>query len=254
MSAETDTRQRLDYETLPNGDVKAILTVTLPGGTVKRFEAITTKAEAEKVEGEIVAGEIALSPEALTVVGWNPFKAVAKIAKKVANSKVFKIASTALAVAAPLLGPIAPAALGAAAAMGVASKLAKAGVAAAKGAGKVAAAITKEAASDAAKLTKTPEGAAQLLAVANKRRLGGEQLADKSPGPASESAAAPPPPAARRKLRPAAAPAAPTGAPMSSEALLARARAGRVRSNQPGPINPDQLLIAHKAGRIFWVS
>jgi len=267
------SRQRLDYETLPNGDVKAILTVTLPGGVVKRFESVTSAHEAEQVEGEIVGAELALNPD--RVEGWNPFKKVAKLAKKVASSKVFKLAATGLALAAPLLGPIAPAALGAAAAMGVASKLAKAGVAAAKGASKLSAALTVSAANDAKKLTTTPAGAAALLDAANKRRLGAEKLAD---GP--KPPAAPPAPRASAKrpaVRPAAraaqavpaanlarasAPSAPAALPaprtapanLSGSDLLARARAGRVRSNNGQPVTDAELLRAHGQGRIYWVS
>lgn len=251
MTAETDTRQRLDYETLPDGSVKAILTVSLPGGIVKRFEAVTSAEEAQSVEGDIVGAELALNPG--HEVGWNPFKAVAKLAKKVVNSKVFKVAATGLAVAAPLLGPIAPAALGAAAAMGVASKLAKAGVAAAKGAKKVSQALTASAARDAKKLTRTPRGAAQLLAVANRRRLGAEALAEGKPKrkPLRFTRK-------RAKPRKAAAPTAPAlaaaPAKMGEGELLKRARLGRVRSNKRGAVTDRQLLQAHRAGRIYWVS
>jgi hypothetical protein len=281
MDAADISRQRLDFEPLPGGAVKAILTVTLPGGVIKRFESITTAEEAQQVEGDIVGAELMLDPTLRGEVGFNIFKSVKKLAKKVASSKVFKVAASGLALAAPLLGPVAPAALAAAAGMGVASKLAHAGVAAAKGAKKLSASLTASAAADARKLTKTPAGAASLLATANKRRLGAEKLADGGSSPPPPAAApAPKAPAARPAARaaravpaappakaPAApAPAAPARAPslalpprtapanLSGADLLARARAGRVRSNDGRPVTDAELLAAHAQGRIFWVS
>lgn len=242
MTAAT-TRQRIDYVPLPGGAVKAILTVTLPGGAVKRFEAVTTAHEAQSVEGVIVAGELELAAH---VGAFRPFKAfrkVGKLAAKVASSKVFKLAASGLALAAPALGPLAPALLAAAGGMAVASKLASAGVAAAKGARSVAEAITKSAAADALRLTGTADGARQLLELANKRRLGAEKVAERTP----ERPAA----AAPTRQKPAAAPSSPSS---PSSDLLTQARAGRVRSSSGAPVTPAELLRAHRAGRIYWVS
>ena len=268
QAADTDlVRQRIDYVDLPGGAVKAILTVSLPGGITKRFESITTKDEAAQVEGEIVGAELMLrGPD---VVGFNLFKSVGKLAKKVANSKVFKLAAKGLALAAPLLGPIAPAALAASAGMGIASKLAHAGVAAAKGAQSLAREITASAAGDARKLTTTAAGAAQLLAAANAKRLGAERVADKSSAPPARPAPPPPPRAAAPRPAPApkatpaprapdcapcATPSTPSYPPMSEGDLLARARAGRVRSNSNQLVDPGALIQAHREGRIYWVS
>jgi hypothetical protein len=135
---------------------------------------------------------------------------------------------------------VAPFALGAAAKMGVASKLSKAGVAAAHGAHDVAKALTRSAHADATKLTRTPAGAAALLHAANKKRLGAEKVASQGE------------PKNPRKPASSSSPAAPQKAAQND--LLAAAAAGRVRSNQQGAINTQQLLAAHQAGRIYWVS
>jgi hypothetical protein len=249
----TKTRQRIDYQTLPNGDVKAILTISLPGGITKRFESVTSAAETKEVSGALLR-EVGCC--AGSEVGISIFKRIGRIAKSVASSKVFELAAKGLAIAGPLLGPIAPFALGAAATLGVAGKLAKAGVAAAHGATDLAASIAAEARRDASKLTSTPEGAERLLAVANSKRLGAEAIADGSK-PAKASPA---------KASPASSPPSSSSKPQTASDVrcaqmrgtttdvLAAARAGRVRSNQAGPINAAQLLQAHNEGRVFWVS
>ena len=61
------------------------------------------------------------------------WKGIKKVAKKVATSKVFKTATTALAAAAPALGPFAPAALAASTAMKASTYLLAARQHAAKG-------------------------------------------------------------------------------------------------------------------------
>ncbi|SRR6266545_4507559 len=237
MADATGVRKRIDYIDKPDGSVDAVLTITLPGGVTKRFVANTSPDEAQAVTGDIVGAELALlGPD---VVGFNLFKSVGKLAKKVASSKVFALAAKGLAVAAPLLGPLAPAALGASAGLGVAAKLAKGSVAAAHGAKSVAAALTKSAIADARKLTKTPAGAKSLLADANKTRVNTEKVIEAQP----------------EKKRAPAARSAPAAARSGSEAdLLARARAGRVRSNSGAPVNASQLLAAHREGRVYWVN
>lgn len=227
------TRQRIDYEDLPDGDVKAILTITLPGGIIKRFEAISTREELEEVQGEIVAGEYALRGDEVGFSFGKLLRGVGKIAKGIASSKVFKLAAAGLAFAAPLLGPIAPMALAASAGMGVASKLAKAGAAAASGAVSMAQSITKSAARDARRLTTNPMAAASLLADANRKRLGAERVAFYSDAETSRSVSG--------------------AAPLSSELVMA-AREGRVRSSTGQIVNALQLRAANNEGRvILWV-
>jgi hypothetical protein len=164
---------------------------------------------------------------------------------------VFKLAASGLALAAPLLGPIAPIALAASAGMGVASKLAKAGAAVAAGATEIANSLTSSAARDAARLTTNPTAAASLLADANRKRLGAERVAasvpDRNPAPCKPCAAA----KTVTKIKTVA--VSPVFAPMSEADLLARAKAGRVRSNTNQVVDERQLLAAHKAGRIYWV-
>jgi hypothetical protein len=137
--------------------------------------------------------------------------------------------------------------------MGVAAKLSGAAAAAIKGATSVADALTKSAASDAARLTTTPQGAASLLAAANAKRLGAERIAAKAPPP--RAAPFPVFPRAQKpKPKAVARPAPkPAYAPRSEAALLASARAGRVKSNVNQTVSDSQLLAAHRAGRVFWV-
>lgn len=302
MDASALSRQRLDYVDLPDGSVKAILTVSLPGGVIKRFEAITTPQEAEAVEGEIIGAELAMLTEDGEEIGsffGKIFKAVKHVVKKVASSKVFKVAAAGLAIAAPVLGPLAPAALAASAGMGVASKLASAGVAAAKGAKKIARALTQEATNDARRLTKTPAGAASLLQAANRKRLSAFRIASglggifrrkkrrkkktkrhtlpkglprlrfvkkkrkkhhAKPKHAKPKRHAKPKhhPKKRSAPKPApkpapVAPRAPVYPPMSSIDLLARARAGRLKSNYGQPVSEAQLLAANEQGRVYWI-
>lgn len=263
-AASTEVRKRLDFVDKPDGSVDAVLTISLPGGVQKRFVENVHPSEAQAISGEIIGAEFLLNPE----VGFSfkkVFKGVGKLAKKVASSKVFALAAKGLAIAAPLLGPIAPAALGAAAGLGVAAKLAKAGVAAAHGAKSVAAELTAAAASDAKKLTKTPAGAAALLKAANTTRLSAEKVANTGrenvapkPKPATKSTAkstaksTPATPASKASSCKPCSSASQFPA-MSEGDLLARARAGRVRSNDGSPVSTSQLLAAHNAGRIYWV-
>lgn len=102
-------RYRLDYRWQPDGRLTAILTVTLMDGHVMRF---TSSADPRAVATQIMG----MRPEVGSFLG-KVWKGVKKVTKKVATSGVFKIASTALAAAAPVLGPIAPAALAASAGM-----------------------------------------------------------------------------------------------------------------------------------------
>jgi hypothetical protein len=247
----TNTRQRIDYIDLPGGGVKAVLTISLPGGIVKRFEAVTDPSEMKEVSGALLRSVgCCMGDEVGKSIFKKIGKGIGKIAKGVASSKVFQLAAKGLALASPLLGPIAPFALGAAAAAGVASKLAKAGVAAAHGAHDVAKALTLSAHGDAVKLTSTPAGAARLLATANAKRLGAEKVAagKSTPAPKSKPNTSALPSSSTADIR-----CAQLRGTTEAD-LLAAAKSGRVRSNQAGTATPSQLLAAHKAGRIYWVS
>jgi hypothetical protein len=104
-------RARCDYRWMPDGNLEAILTLTLPAGNEMRF---TAQCDPKPILAYVLAnqrGEISgFSLKKL----W---KGVKKVAKGVVTSKVFKVASTALAFAAPVLGPLAPVALAGSAAM-----------------------------------------------------------------------------------------------------------------------------------------
>lgn len=247
----SNTRQRIDYIDLPGGGTKAVLTITFPGGVTKRFEASTTSDEMKEVSGALLRSVGCCMGDE---VGRSIFKKIGKrfgkIAKGIAHSKVFALAAKALAIAAPLLGPIAPFALGAAAGLGVASKLAKASVAAAHGAHDVAKKLTQAAHDDAVKLTKTPAGAAKLLAVANAKRLGAEKVAEGTPAAKQNTKALP---SSSTALNPENH-VCPQLRGTTESDLLNAAKAGRVRSNQQGTVSPSQLLAAHNRGRVYWVS
>ena len=103
-------RSRIDYHWLPDKRIEAVLTITLPDGNHFRFSA-------QADPHEIAAALAALHPEVGGFSLGGLWKGIKKVAKSVATSKVFKMAGSALAMAAPALGPLAPMALGASAAM-----------------------------------------------------------------------------------------------------------------------------------------
>ncbi len=187
--------------------------------------------------------------EELYTPGAVPLKEIGKALKKVATIKTLAIAAGSLLTAVPILGPVVgPAALAAATAIGVTEKLFKAGDAAAKGAKDIAKVLTSDAVKDAARLTKTPAAAKDLLHIANTKRKNLEKLIDGAASAAQKAAkaAAAKPPTAR--------PAAPKPAPKKHSDVLAAARAGRLRSNQGGNISQAALVAAANNGRVFWVS
>lgn len=248
-------KQTLDYIEHPDGSLTAVLTVKFANGHTERFEQKVTPEDMEAVQGEYVGGEYALGGDGEVGFGFlkKIAKGIGKAVKAVASSKVFKLAATGLAVASPILGPLAPMALAASAGMGIASKLASGAAAAASGAKKLAAEITASAHIDAKALTKTAAGAASLMKAANAKRVAAENIPAKKAAvkPKPKPAAARPKPKLVAAPKPAPKPAA---APQQTEAeLLARARAGRVRSNEKGNVTDAQLLAAHRAGRIYWV-
>ena len=188
-----------------------------------------------------------------------------KVAKSVVTSKVFLTAAAGLATAIPGLGPVVgPVALSAAAGLNTGAKLVKAGMQAARGAKDKAKKITDEAVSSAKKIAKTPAQAKQLLEVANTKRKNVAELVATgrtrprpplgkvASKPAGKPSSAPKAPARLPAPKPAAKPSAPQKP--DSTAVLAAARAGRLRSNQAGPVSPTALLEAHKQGRVFWIA
>ncbi len=140
-------RHRIDYHWLPDERIEAVLTITLPNGHTFRF---TAQADPH----EIAAGLAAMHPEVGGFSLGKLWKGIKKTAKAVATSGVFKTAASALAMAAPALGPLAPMALGASAAMKASTALLAAKTHAAKGTpqGKAAAAKLVEYAGAAAKV------------------------------------------------------------------------------------------------------
>ena len=239
------TRQRVDYVTLPNGHVKAILTVSLPGGVVKRYE--TTVDPNEALVGYYDAAEVGSFFGGIARFAKHAVHSIGKVAKAVVTSKVFAIAASALATAIPGVGPaLGPAMLAASGALGVASKLTKASIAHKHGAPAVAKALTLEAVADAHKITSTPAAARALLDIANEKRLKVEKISGLA------TVVAPKAPAATAPAMQA--PAMQANVAPSGAALLGHARLGRIRSNRPGPISEQELLRAHQSGRVFWVA
>src|SRR5574342_534437 len=81
-------RKRLDVRELPNGTVRAYLTVTLPGGNCIRVMAECDRATAMRVYRQLArdAAEVGFSLGGI----W---KGIKKVARGVATSKVFKAAT-----------------------------------------------------------------------------------------------------------------------------------------------------------------
>lgn len=239
------TRQRVDYRTLPNGHVQATLTVTLPGGLVRRFT--TTVDPNQPVAGDEVGslfGSIGRFIKHPLKSAGNIVKKVGKVAKAVATNKVFLLAASGLATAIPGAGPIVgPALLVASKTLGVAAKLGHARIAAKHGAHDLAKALTKEAIGDAHAISKNPADAARLLAVADQKSKNVERVTGMDTLPN-----APP------VTGPIFSQQQPSARASSGADLLAAARAGRIRSNRPGTISEADLLNAHAQGRVFWVS
>ena len=159
-------RARCDYRWLPSGELEAILTLTLPAGNEMRF---TAQCDPRPILAYVMAnqqGEISgFSLKKL----W---KGVKKVAKGVVTSKVFKVASTALAFAAPVLGPLAPVALAGSAAMKASRALISA-----------KALVTAGRKSDAAKLVNYAAGIAKTTTVLS----ASASMANKATGAPSSS-------------------------------------------------------------------
>lgn len=233
QSAETQafnakiSRQRLDYVQLPGGSWEAVLTITLPGVAkpfVFREPATIAEAQADAGDAPEVAGIFDAIGKGLKSIG----KTVVGAVKSVASSKVFKTAAKGLALAAPVLGPLAPVALTASGAMLTTSALVGARRKAAHGDKRGAVKLTAEAQAIAKKLA--PKNHKALLKVAADKSRGAHKISaepTKTKGKAKTKTKTKAP--ARAPSR-----ALPAGrSPVSAAALLAAARSGRVYLVQP---------------------
>lgn len=241
------SKQRMDYTNLPGGGVRARLTITLPGGKTMSFVEDVTPDDVDTYAAQISGVEIgyAISEVGGVVeVGFlsslvktigKGVKAVANVAKKVVTSKVMQTAAKGLALAAPALGPLAPAALGVAGGIGVAGKLLSAKNAAAVGAKRTAAAITQDAISDARRIS--PNASSSLLRIASSKANSAQRLLFPQFGAKTQ--------AISKAL---------ARGQASNANVLELARQGRIRSNLGGAVTPAQLMAAQQAGRMFFLT
>lgn len=182
---ESLSRQRIDFSEDANGDTLATLTVTLGDGSVRRFTGKSNAAEVDKLAKGIanaelrqmrISGEIAGMGEDEIGSLWGKIvssvKKVGKVARKIASSKVFKLAAQGIMAAAPALGPFAPAALAVGGGMMVASKLSDASIAAEAGAKRVSRALTGGARRYVRRIARKPSSWRRLLSWGNRRRRG----------------------------------------------------------------------------------
>lgn len=241
-------RKRLDVEHLPGGGVRAVLTVSLAGGRVERYVAdiegdgnevggnpVQFVVAVKKLKADVDAGKYGSGPSARAAV----LAEIERLKKKymtgginlkkvgAAVGKVMAVAAKGLTLAAVVLPPPAnaAAALGAGV-MAVGSKLTAAAV---SGKPAQAAGIVADAATDAARLTKSAAGARELLDEANEVRKGGLAVATR------EVAAAP---RGRTRVEP------------RRAVELARRR---LRSTTPGAVSVSELEGAARGGRVFVV-
>lgn len=237
------SKQRIDYEKLPNGGDRARMTVTLPNGKTFVFVEDINPSDLKQYANSVAGLEIGCAmqisgigyygPEVGNIFGsiakgiGGAVKAVGKVAKKVVTSKVMQTAAKALAIAAPALGPMAPAALAVSGGIGVAGKLLASKTAAQVGAPLAARALQNSAMSDIKRIAPTATSAMGLLKIASAKASNALNLANT----ATSKALAKP----------------------ASNDILALARAGRVRSNQGGSVSPAQLQAAAQMSRIFFV-
>jgi hypothetical protein len=231
------SKQRLDFTETPDGRVAATLTVTLPGGVQKRFTAYVSAKEAREVSGDVSYAALrahGYSDDEISGLFGDIFKGVKKIAKgavkvvkTVATSKVFKLAAKGLAVVAPALGPLAPAALAVSGGMMATSALVGARAKAARGDKKGAAIATAAAVKLAQRVA--PKNHKQLIAWANVKSKNAIRVASKPPKAKKVSTAQAlrslPSFATPRKL---AADTTRSSAKVTPLALVKAARAGRV--------------------------
>lgn len=241
------SRQRLDFSIGPDGETIAVLTVSLSDGSVHRFSASTNQEEEDALAATLATGERQLMriegcPEdeiagMFDFVG-KAFKAIGGVAKDIVTSKVFKSAAKGLAAIAPVLGPLAPVALGVSGAMATTSSLVSAATAAKGGAKRSSKRLTQRAMADVAKRVTSKKARKAMLRVGNRKRKSAAKIAAKVSRRERQ----------RRAGRPTK--ARPLGKVPS---VFAAARAGRLRSHKKGSVTGKQLRKAMKAGRVYWL-
>jgi len=256
MEFDDLSKQRIDYSTGPNGETVAVLTLTLQDGSIHRYTASLAPAELDAYTEALGAQEAAglavvagLEPSEVAGLFGDIVKGVSKAAKSVANvakkvvtSKVFKTAGKGLALAAPAMGPFAPAAMTVAAGMATASKLGDAAVAAEAGAKRAAKALTRQAKRGVAKIAKTPRARSFLLGAANAKRKRGTARASGKKGPSWGKVKRTVKRTRSKRKR------------QSKPRLLDALKAGKLRSNKPGTVTLSALRAADAKGRVFWVA
>jgi len=188
------SRQRIDFTEDGKGNTTANLTVTLGDGSVRRFKATSTDREVDKLARGIANAEMRAMEVSGEIAGWGDdeiagwfskvvksVKKVGKVARKIASSKVFKMAGKGLLAASPVLGPFAPAAAAIGGGMMIASKLSDASIAAEAGAKRVSRALTGGAGKYVRKIARKPGSWGKLLSWGNRRRLGAAARATNRP-------------------------------------------------------------------------
>lgn len=253
------SRQRLDFEELPNGGTRAILTVTLPNGKAYRYTADVDQEEYDQFANVVTTAETkmlqkveGLSDEEIAGLFSSiakGFKSVVNGVKKVATSKVFKFAAKGLQTIAPALGPYAPAAMAVGGGMQVASKIASSAVAAEAGAKNAARALGLTAKRQASLKTRGRSSITKLLTRwANKKRKAAFSRLNTKKARAAATRRRRKPKKRRTTRR------RTTKKPSARISVLAAAQAGRLRSNKAGDVSKKKLEAAAKKGRVFWIT
>lgn len=182
------SKQRLDFSTGPRGETIATLTITFPDGSVHRYSESTDDEEIDQIASAIAAAEVqqseiagvSMSEEDIAGLFGSigkAFKKVGKIARKVVTSKVFRAAAKGLQMAAPALGPYAPAAMAISGGMNVASKLGQATYTAEAGAKRASRMLGMSARRHAQKAS--PRGWSQLMSYGNRKRKNAMRYANR---------------------------------------------------------------------------
>lgn len=248
------SRQRLDFEEGPNGETVAILTITLGDGTVHRYRESTDQEELDQLGAAFATAEARqMKIEGLSddeIAGFfgsiaKGFKSVVNVAKKVASSKVFKAAGRGLAMAAPALGPFAPAAMAVSGGMEMAGRLARSAVAAEAGAKRVARKLARVAKKKNRRKVRKSKSAKKLARYGNKKRksafarIARLAKAMKKKKKRSKKKRGKKRSKARRVKRP---------------NIVTAAKKGKLRSNKKGNVSVTQLKSAAKKGRVYWLA
>lgn len=249
MQLDDLSRQRLDFSEGPNGETIAVLTVTLQDGSVHRYTAQTDQDEIDNLASVLAVSESRLMRAGIgahmseeEISGFldsivKGVKAIGNVAKKVVTSKVFRVAGKGLAMAAPALGPFAPAAMAVSAGMATASKIGAAAIAAeggARRASKNLARIARKKAS--ASVRGNTKSLGKLMrSAAGKRRSAWKVLGKRARKITKTT----------RKRR--------TPSTKRPDIMLA-ARRGKLRSNQKGSVTSRTLATAARRGRVYWIA